>query len=250
VALLYSLQVVEANIEESGARTKGEKGDNGISGLERLEDKGKSGEQWRAVARASWAEWCSGIRNPQSVFADMFPDDVGRVVLDGTVDVPNYMYGNWSDNLLDTQNTYEKGLIGKCIEAGDKCALNKAAKGSKDLKTALDDLFARLLAEPMLSLETNTTMLDYSTFKATVFDALYAPYKWPTTTEAMAKVLEGDAAPFIKTYVDSGGGREPSPHAMVAIAGGDALMRREHTWGKADYEVRPFRLELYVRLTC
>jgi pimeloyl-ACP methyl ester carboxylesterase len=176
-----------------------------------------------------------------SVFSDMFPDDVGRVVLDGTVDVPNYMYGNWSDNLLDTQNTYEKGLIGKCVEAGSKCALNEVASGKKDLKNVLEDLYSSLKEEPMLSTTTNTTFLDYTSFKDIVFESLYSPYKWPNTTDAMAKVLKGDASSFIKAYMDTGDGVERSPHAMVAIAGGDALMRREHYWGKEEYEVSILR---------
>jgi hypothetical protein len=30
----------------------------------------------------------------------MFPDNVGRIVVDGVIDVPNYYATLWSDNLL------------------------------------------------------------------------------------------------------------------------------------------------------
>lgn len=171
-----------------------------------------------------------------SVFADMFPQDVGRLVLDGTVDLPNYLAGNWSDNLLNTQDTYEKGLLGKCVEAGDRCALNQIVKNGKDLKAALDDLFTELIKKPMLSTQTNTTFLDYSTFKMTVFDALYSPWGWRSMTNAMAQVLSGNASAFIEAYVDVEFREESTPHAMQAIAGGDALIRREHTWGIHHYK--------------
>jgi pimeloyl-ACP methyl ester carboxylesterase len=171
-----------------------------------------------------------------SVFSDMFPEEVGRVVLDGTVDVPNYMAGNWSDNLLDAQGTYEKGFLGECAKAGDKCALNKVAKGT-DLKILLDDFQNTLIAEPMISTLSNATLLDYSTLKGAIFSSLYATYAWPNITAAIAKAIEGNATDFLNAYGGSGQG-ESSPQAFVAIAGGDSLVRREHVWDLNHYEVR------------
>ncbi|UZJ55799.1 hypothetical protein CBS101457_005119 [Exobasidium rhododendri] len=169
-----------------------------------------------------------------SVFCDMFPDEVGRVVLDGTVDVPNYMAGNWSDNLLDAQDTYERGFLGECSKAGDKCALNKVANGT-DLKELLDDFQSALIEEPLISTRSNATLLDYSTLKGAIFSSLYTTYGWPNITKAIAKAIESNATDFLNGY--SGYGQaESSPQAFVAIAGGDALVRREHDWDLSHYK--------------
>lgn len=171
-----------------------------------------------------------------SVFSDMFPDEVRRVVLDGTVDVPDYMAGNWSDNLLDTEGTYAKGFLGECAKAGSKCPLNKVANGT-DLRVLLHDFFAALIAEPMISTLTNVTLLDYTSFKGVIFSNLYTTYGWPKLAETMAKAIEGNATEFIYQYLDIDSGSEAGPQAFAAIAGGDALVRREHTWDVNDYKV-------------
>jgi pimeloyl-ACP methyl ester carboxylesterase len=174
-----------------------------------------------------------------SVFSDMFPNEVGRVALDGTVDVPDYIAGNWSTNLVDTQGTYEEGLINECVKAGEKCALNKLTNGT-DLKTLLDDFYKVLIQEPMISTKTDTPFLDYSAFKGAIFSTLYSSYGWPNITKAMAEAIQGNATGFIKEFIDVESPPEPtpaSPHAFVAIAGGDALERREHTWDLQDYKV-------------
>lgn len=172
-----------------------------------------------------------------STFADMFPDELGRMVLDGTVDVPDYMAGNWSNNLVDTDGTYERGLLGECERAGDRCRLNEAVKG-KGLKEALDEKYRRLIAEPMISTHTNTTFLTYSAFKGQIFSALYSTYSWPNITRGMAEAMNGNATYFIKQFIDHGREKEVGPEAFNAIAGGDALIRREDKWTLDDYEVR------------
>jgi pimeloyl-ACP methyl ester carboxylesterase len=88
-----------------------------------------------------------------SVFSDMFPNEVGRMVLDGTVDAFDYMAGNWTDNLVNTQGTYEKGLLGECVKAGERCALNKITKG-RDLKTVMDEFYKTLQRQRHLSWNT------------------------------------------------------------------------------------------------
>lgn len=169
-----------------------------------------------------------------SVFSAMFPDEVGRVVLDGVVDVPNYMAGLWSDNLLSTQGAYEVGLLGECKKAGDKCALNAAAQG-KDLKELMDDFYIQLRDEPMISTLTNTTFLTYSDLKGYIFDALYSVYSWPKLLNATAEAVQGNATAAIQLMEGGGGGSaELSPQAFIAIAGGDAIAK-DASWTLEDY---------------
>lgn len=170
-----------------------------------------------------------------SIFADMFPDEVERLVLDGTVDLPNYLTIELENGLLDTQKTYEIGLLGECIKAKETCALNEVANGV-DLKIFMQDILNELIREPMISTETNITFLDYTSFKMAIFKALYSPLTWPSFTKAVAEVSRGNATSFIKQCVEPAKVENDYPHAGLAIAGGDILFPRTKAFTLEDFK--------------
>ncbi|KAI5114657.1 hypothetical protein M0805_002404, partial [Coniferiporia weirii] len=51
-----------------------------------------------------------------ATFAALFPDNVGRVVIDGVVDSENYFAGLWSNNLRDTDAAL-LDIFQSCVEA-------------------------------------------------------------------------------------------------------------------------------------
>ncbi|KAK5726866.1 hypothetical protein LTR15_002756 [Elasticomyces elasticus] len=58
-----------------------------------------------------------------NTFAAMFPDRVGRLIVDGVVDAYNYKKTLWSDNLIDTERDWN-GFFYHCARAGfPACAL-------------------------------------------------------------------------------------------------------------------------------
>ena len=57
-----------------------------------------------------------------ATFAAMFPDKVGRVILDGVVDADHYVGPTWVDSLIDTDAIWDQFFVG-CHEAGPSCKL-------------------------------------------------------------------------------------------------------------------------------
>ncbi|CAG9956925.1 unnamed protein product [Clonostachys rosea f. rosea IK726] len=58
-----------------------------------------------------------------ATFSTMFPDCIGRFILDGVVDGEDYYEGSWSKSLIDTDKVVD-GLISSCLAAGkEACPL-------------------------------------------------------------------------------------------------------------------------------
>ncbi|VUC33981.1 unnamed protein product, partial [Clonostachys rosea] len=58
-----------------------------------------------------------------TTFAAMFPERIGRFILDGVVDGEDYYGGSWSKSLIDTDSVVD-GLISSCLAAGrEACPL-------------------------------------------------------------------------------------------------------------------------------
>ncbi|KAH9922875.1 uncharacterized protein BXZ73DRAFT_104100 [Epithele typhae] len=63
-------------------------------------------------------------------FAAMYPDKVGRVIIDGVFDAESYRSEHWSTNLLDMEAVMDS-LFDYCYQAGPlKCSLYESDAGS------------------------------------------------------------------------------------------------------------------------
>ncbi|GJE90051.1 alpha/beta hydrolase [Phanerochaete sordida] len=113
-----------------------------------------------------------------STFAAMFPDNVGRLIIDGVVDAENYYAGLWSNNLLDTDQTL-RTILDACVAAGPSlCALYENT--TDEVHARLSAIFAALKTRP-LPVYSNATgkeyaLIDYKTARRALFAQLYAPY--------------------------------------------------------------------------
>ncbi|PPQ95837.1 hypothetical protein CVT26_015967 [Gymnopilus dilepis] len=129
-----------------------------------------------------------------ATFAALFPDNVGRLVIDGVVDSEDYYATLWSKNLLDTDKTLETFLTG-CVEAGpEDCAF--WAPTPKDINNNLTTLYDSLRSRP-LPIKTDQTygVLEYGHLKAFVLAALYSPYAlYPALAQALARLAAGDGS--------------------------------------------------------
>lgn len=79
-----------------------------------------------------------------ATFASMYPDKVGRLILDGVVDAEDYYAGTWLSNLVDTDSIVGK-FFSQCYDAGpERCALYSpdGIEGiRKTYHSVLEDLF-------------------------------------------------------------------------------------------------------------
>ncbi|CBQ72234.1 conserved hypothetical protein [Sporisorium reilianum SRZ2] len=162
-----------------------------------------------------------------STFADMFPQDVNRLIIDGVVDVPNYMQGLWSTNLKDTDGGFD-GFFEECVKAGPKaCALASQSSDATELHTKLLELLESLKLHPMPVVQADVPqLLTFSMVLETLFTALYKPAGWPKLAEILNDVLNGNGTAFVNAYGDSTyhvPSIPESEEANAAIACGDGL---------------------------
>ena len=112
-----------------------------------------------------------------STFASMFPNRVGRMILDGVVNAENYNRMLWSDNLQDTEKTMQY-FYDSCAAAPGNCALAEAKSTPDDIKMKVESIWKDLYHNPMPvggpGIEF-PEVLTYSDVRGVVFGALYFP---------------------------------------------------------------------------
>ena len=112
-----------------------------------------------------------------ATFAFLFPDRVGRVVLDGVVDADEYVAPIWVDSLVDTDaifNSFSK----YCHEATSDCALYRTGDDVTDVDNRFQSVMNRIRETPITLINQVTiapVIIQYSDIKILVFSALYAP---------------------------------------------------------------------------
>ncbi|TCD64930.1 hypothetical protein EIP91_003427 [Steccherinum ochraceum] len=135
-----------------------------------------------------------------ATFAAMFPDNVGRVVIDGVVDSETYYSAQWSTNLLDT----DAGLFGiyqACVDAGPLvCRIYE--KTADEIHARVQKLLAQLRTTPV-SFYNETSgaygVVDYSLVTRVIFTTLYKPYNTgERLTSVLADLELGNAEPIFQ----------------------------------------------------
>ncbi|KAJ7616533.1 TAP-like protein-domain-containing protein [Roridomyces roridus] len=145
-----------------------------------------------------------------ATFAAMFPDKVGRLVIDGVADSENYYAAEWSNNLMDAEKVWTAFLHG-CVAAGPtKCAIYSPT--AAEIQATVDDLYDSLRARPIpVRTATSYGIVDYDLMRNTIFGSLYKPYaSFPVLARALADLSAGNAtglykmseAPFFKCSCD------------------------------------------------
>ncbi|TKA74423.1 hypothetical protein B0A55_06219, partial [Friedmanniomyces simplex] len=106
-----------------------------------------------------------------NTFAAMFPDRVGRLVVDGVVDAYNYKKALWSDNLLDTEKDLQ-GLYYHCARAGyPACALanETGVTTAEGVKDRVLNITYSLYHNPLPVISPSPEVITYSDVKNIIF---------------------------------------------------------------------------------
>jgi len=122
------------------------------------------------------------LRNEGSVlgttFAAMFPDHVGRLIVDGVVDVDDYYAGTWESNLSDTEKVMNS-FYQYCFEAGPENCAFYTGNNPTDIRKRLENLLEALRVEPIPVYNNTFTglpeMITYTDLRRGIFMSLYAP---------------------------------------------------------------------------
>ncbi|KAH6847053.1 hypothetical protein B0I37DRAFT_353837 [Chaetomium sp. MPI-CAGE-AT-0009] len=145
-------------------------------------------------------------------YASMFPNSVGRLILDGTEYVKDHrLRGGFGWTALDnTTDAYHDGFLGECINAGPEyCALAKSKDGKPvtlpALEARMDALMASLADRPMPVYlpTTGPSLVTYSAMANTIYGALYNAHSWPAMAQVLYELEDGNAT-LAAAAVDSG----------------------------------------------
>ncbi|TKY88078.1 hypothetical protein EX895_003174 [Sporisorium graminicola] len=155
------------------------------------------------------------------VYANMFPDNVGRLALDGTEMVKGYQtsLGTFGTDALDNITaSFHDGFLGECVAAGvEHCDLAKPLHSSSTLPTkdslisTMDDLFAKLVERPIPGY-TDTSgpiLITYSSVIELIYEALYAASTWPPLATAFYELLQGNST-LVSLFLDNSWEYNPS----------------------------------------
>ncbi|KZV83249.1 hypothetical protein EXIGLDRAFT_656341 [Exidia glandulosa HHB12029] len=124
-------------------------------------------------------------------YSAMFPDNVGRVIVDGVVDLENYYSGAWDNNLMDADKALAM-VLDSCA-ASSTCPLHEAT--GKLISKRLDAILARLKTDPIpvRTSGSNYGMVDFSLARTLLFLGLTEPVgTYPLIFAALAEVEKGN----------------------------------------------------------
>ncbi|CAD0085682.1 unnamed protein product [Aureobasidium vineae] len=141
-----------------------------------------------------------------STFAAMYPDRVGRLVLDGVVDVIDNLQITWYTDLVDTEKTMDS-FYHYCAEAGyPTCALTNpdGNTNATHVKQRTLAVIEKLRYDPVAVIGPNPEVITSNDLRMLIFSSLYKPVKmFPVLANTLADLEKGNgssAAQMLRPY--------------------------------------------------
>ncbi|KAJ5116934.1 hypothetical protein N7456_001282 [Penicillium angulare] len=163
-----------------------------------------------------------------STFASMFPERVGRMVLDGVLNAEQYYDNYWTDN-VDQMDEAMGTFSTFCHSAGpENCSFWGPTPAN--ITARIDTIISQLLNSPVplsgvddLSLP---TMVTYSDLKTLFLNTIYQPIAlFPTMADILHEVEGGNLTALAGLYEESA----PVTDARLAITCTDSYARNRLT---------------------
>ncbi|KAK7008043.1 AB hydrolase-1 domain-containing protein [Favolaschia claudopus] len=128
-----------------------------------------------------------------ATFATLFPDNVGRIAIDGIMDSEAWYSANLTDSILDTDKTLQTFFDG-CVAAGPSACAFYAPTASQ-IAANLASLTGSILAQPFpVKTAISHGIIDYSWFRNYIFASLYSPYNaFSGFAQGLAQLTAGNA---------------------------------------------------------
>ena len=158
-----------------------------------------------------------------ATYANLFPDTIRAMVLDGVINPPSYVSFDHGDGdivgpdttsflrILSPEGSADalQAFFAECAAASpDRCAF--AADSAAETRAKFDALMERLRAEPMVVQgPAGTLTVTYSLVVDLLWQTLYHADAWPIMAQGLQRLEDGDAAGFLVVTGAIGG--PPSP---------------------------------------
>jgi len=126
--------------------------------------------------------------------AALFPEKIGRMVLDGNVNPYQYYHNSYVDYYPNTDSVFSI-FCSACVATPELCALAQN-QSALELENELLDLFDQLKFHPLpVSFPHGEgAVVDYSFVISSVYAALYEPTFWTGLSVILAGLLTGDTS--------------------------------------------------------
>ncbi|KAJ6566157.1 TAP-like protein-domain-containing protein [Mycena capillaripes] len=137
-----------------------------------------------------------------STFASMFPDKVGRIVIDGVLDMEAWYSSNITSEQVDTDKALQI-FIDACFAAGpDDCAYY--APSTAEISANLNKLLDSVKTQPVpVMTPISYTVFGYTLLKNSIFDALYSPSQsFATLAQGLTDLVAGNASTIYSAFVE------------------------------------------------
>ena len=141
-----------------------------------------------------------------ATFARMFPERVGRLLLDGVVDAELYESSVWRESLVDADAVLAT-FFGYCAEAGRRCDLFRDGDTPGELYQRYVAIMDRLEASPVTFTHPDhffPVVLRASLIKMLVFSILYSPIQgFPALATVLNYIYEAKYEILAPLFADT-----------------------------------------------
>jgi len=125
-----------------------------------------------------------------ATYADLFPEQVGRMVLDGAID-PALSTEEKSLTQAESFETALRAYVGNCVDAGGCFLGDSIDAGTSRIRTFLDDVETQPLDT------SGDRKLAVGNAVLGIWQPLYAESLWPTLDSALESAFEGDGTALL-----------------------------------------------------
>ncbi|KAF9870237.1 hypothetical protein CkaCkLH20_12323 [Colletotrichum karsti] len=135
-----------------------------------------------------------------NTFASMFPERIGRVLIDAVIDGEDWVTGAFKNNINDAETIVDL-FYATCFEAGEDCPLLESSDTSAaDIKGRVTEFLEELDLNPIpLSLNNRAVILTSPNVRQAIFSALYNPLTdFEILASGLDALLSGNYTAFIQ----------------------------------------------------
>ncbi|KAH6642039.1 hypothetical protein C7974DRAFT_302450 [Boeremia exigua] len=130
-----------------------------------------------------------------TTFAQLFPDRVGRMIIDGIMDPSDYYDGAWIQSVNQADDAV-RGFASHCFEAGSKCAFYANDTNPGAILQRLDTILRNLEENPLPHSDPSPgalpAVLTHMDLRNLIMWASYSPYaRSPALASALAELEVG-----------------------------------------------------------
>lgn len=128
-----------------------------------------------------------------ATFASMFPDQVGRLILDGVVNVHDYNHALGQGSLHDTEKDMSSFYTFCLLSGPEICPLTTPTSSARDIEKRVQKIVDSLYHRPLvLNSPSGPEILTYTDLKGIIFSSLYTPaVVFPVVAKILAAVENG-----------------------------------------------------------